>query len=93
MMAVTTVRPNLYQLGVEIGGSPSFHMVGPDSDGIYTITSSVDEATLRAALDAHTPDPAIVPEPDPDPEPEPDLAARIAELEALLTLLLLGDTP
>jgi hypothetical protein len=90
-MATTSTRPNLYQLGTEVGGSPSFHMVGP-VDGVYTLHSSADDEVLQAALDAHVPDHAIAPEPDPEPEPEPTAEERIAQLEAIIAALI-EETP
>lgn len=65
-MATTSTAPNLYQLGQEIGGSPSFRMSGPYEDGSYRVVSpEVPEPALQAALDAHHPNPAIVPPPTP----------------------------
>lgn len=77
MGTATTSKPvNLYQLGQEMGGSPSFRTVGALSeDGSEKrITSpDVDDGTLRAALDSHVADPSITP---PATESEHERAER-----------------
>lgn len=61
MAEVTTTKPvNLYQLGQEIGGSPSFRMI--DSGTQRTVsTDSTSQQTLAAAIEAHTADPNLRP--------------------------------
>lgn len=84
MAEVTTTRPiNLYQLGIEIGGPPSFRM--RDDGTNRTIgTDDVTQAALVAAVAAHVADAAVAPPPPPPVlSAEEKLAAAKATLDAL----------
>lgn len=86
MATVTTDRPvNLYQLGLELGGSPAWRMVD-DGETRTVSTDSVTQEALEAALAAHVADPSVrlpdePPEPEPDPPPAPDLEPFAAQAE------------
>lgn len=87
-MAVTATEPNLYQLGQEIGGNPAWRMLGPDDDGNYTVTAAgLEDALVQAALDAHDPDPSVVPPPS---AADLEVAAKVTKIQnvnnALTTL-------
>ena len=85
MSETTTTKPvNLYQLGLEIGGNPSFRMV--DEDGTVTIRSSAAQAALDAAVKAHVADPARVPPPSPEATQEANETQFIgARIQGVLT--------
>lgn len=85
MSETTTTKPvNLYQLGQEIGGNPSFRRSGPDEEGISRIWSSAAQTALDAAIAAHTADPSIVP---PPPIEETNEATINDRLDQALTAL------